>query len=113
MFGGVSVRTRFFVFVVARVGVDPGVDVDVPGKGNPLRWLYGLGSGEVVGRRRPLAIEAADSLASAGGVADFSDNAVGVGTAEETCTAAAGGAFASAGTDMAAGKLGRQFPNVS
>ncbi len=25
MFGGVSVRTRFFVFVAASVGVDPGV----------------------------------------------------------------------------------------
>ena len=35
VFGGVSVRTRFFVFVAAKVGVDDGVDE--PENGNPLR----------------------------------------------------------------------------
>ena len=52
-------------------------------------------------------MEAADSLVDALGVAGFSDSALG-GCAVKA-TYPAGGAVASAGTDMAGGKLGRQF----
>jgi len=111
VFGGVSVRMRFFVFVAVSVGVDPGVGALE--KGNPSRWwwlLCGLASGGVAVKRRLLAIEGADSLGGAEGVADFSDGALGVGAVIETCTIA-GGALTSAGADMAAGKLGRQIPD--
>lgn len=76
-------------------------------------WLLcELASGEIIGRRRPLPIEgAADSLGGAEGAGDLSDAAVGVGAFMETCTVA-GDEFASADADMAAGKLGRQFPNI-
>jgi len=65
-----------------------------------------------MGRRRPLPIEGgANSLGGAEGAADLSDAALGVGAFMETCTVA-GDEFVSAGADMAAGKLGRQFPNI-
>jgi len=56
-------------------------------------------------------IESSDSLVGVEGVADFPDGALGVNAAKETCTAA-GGAFASACADMAAGRLGREFPTI-
>ena len=59
-------------------------------------------------------MEAADSLVEAegvAGVAGFSDSVLGGCAVRATCPAA-GGAFVSAGTDMAGGKLGRQFANV-
>ena len=113
MFGGVSVRTRFFVFVAASVGVDPGVGALEKEKYSRWLWLpCGLVSGEIMGRRTPLPIEGgANSLGGAEGAADFSDAALGVGAFTATCTVA-GGEFASAGADMAASKLGRQFPNI-
>ena len=62
-----------------------------------------------MGRRRPLPNEGVPTLLLGGteGAADFSDATLGVGAFVETCTVA-GDEFASAGTDMAAGKLGRQ-----
>lgn len=65
-----------------------------------------------MGRRRPLPIDGgANSLGGAEGATDFSDAALGVGDFTETCTIA-GGEFASADADMAASKLGRQFPII-
>ena len=111
MFGGVSVRTRFFVFVAASVGVDPGVGALEKGKESRWLWLLcELESGEIMGRRRPPPIEGgANSLGGTEGAADLSDAVLGVGAFMETCTVA-GDEFVSAGADMAAGKLGRQFP---
>jgi hypothetical protein len=113
VFGGVSVRTRFFVFAAANVGVDPGVGALEKGNDSHWWWLLGeLVCGEIAGRRRPPPIESADSLGGADGAADFSDGVLGVGAVTETCTVARG-AFTSASADMAAGKLGRQFPNIA
>jgi len=102
--GGVSVRTRFLVFVAVCVGVDPGVGALEKGNESRCWWLLcGLASGEIAGRRRPLPIDMANALVGgADGAAEFSDGALGV----------AGGAFVSTGADMAAGKFGRQFPNI-
>ena len=112
MLGGVSVSMRFFMFVFvivfeASVGVEPDEGALKSGGVSRRGLLCGASVGTVKGRML-LGIEVADSAVS---IVDLSEHAIEVGIVMDTCaTAGVGGALTSAGADMVAGKLSRQFP---